>query len=39
MIIGPSGPETQKEHREIAQACAEALESIFLMVTDLVAKT
>jgi thymidylate synthase (FAD) len=34
-----SGPETQKEHREVAQACAEALETIFLMVTDLVAKT
>ena len=29
-----SGPETQKEHREIAQACAVALESIFPMVTE-----
>lgn len=29
-----SGPETQKEHREIAQACASALETIFPMVTE-----
>ena len=29
-----SGPETQKEHREIAQACAVALETIFPMVTE-----
>lgn len=29
-----SGPETQKEHREIAQACAKALESIFPMVSE-----
>jgi len=29
-----SGPETQKEHREIAQACAVALESIFPMVSE-----
>jgi thymidylate synthase (FAD) len=29
-----SGPETQKEHREIAQACAAALETIFPMVTE-----
>jgi thymidylate synthase (FAD) len=29
-----SGPETQKEHREVAQACAQALESIFPMVTE-----
>ena len=29
-----SGPETQKEHREVAQACAGALESIFPMVTE-----
>ena len=29
-----SGPETQKEHREVAQACAAALESIFPMVTE-----
>lgn len=29
-----SGPETQKEHREIAVACADALESIFPMVKE-----
>ena len=29
-----SGPETQKEHREIAMACAGALESIFPMVSE-----
>ena len=29
-----SGPETQKEHREVAQACAQALESIFPMVKE-----
>jgi thymidylate synthase (FAD) len=29
-----SGPETQKEHRHVAQACAGALESIFPMVTE-----
>jgi thymidylate synthase (FAD) len=29
-----SGPETQKEHREVAQACAVALETIFPMVTE-----
>ena len=29
-----SGPETQKEHREIAQACASALLTIFPMVTE-----
>jgi thymidylate synthase (FAD) len=29
-----SSPETQKEHREIAQACAKSLESIFPMVTE-----
>ena len=29
-----SGPETQKEHREIAQACAGALGSIFPMVSE-----
>jgi thymidylate synthase (FAD) len=29
-----SGPETQKEHREIAQACAGALETIFPMVSE-----
>jgi thymidylate synthase (FAD) len=29
-----SGPETQKEHREVAVSCAKALESIFPMVTE-----
>jgi len=33
-----SGPETQKEHREIAQACAVALESIFPMVSEFLVK-
>ncbi len=33
-----SGPETQKEHREIAQACAGALESIFPMVSEFLVK-
>lgn len=33
-----SGPETQKEHREIAQACASALESIFPMVSEFLVK-
>jgi thymidylate synthase (FAD) len=33
-----SGSETQKEHREIAQACATALESIFPMVSEFLAK-
>ena len=32
-----SGPETQKEHRLVAQACAGALESIFPMVKEFVA--
>jgi thymidylate synthase (FAD) len=30
-----SGPETQKEHREVAQACAQALETIFPMAVTL----
>lgn len=34
-----SGPETQKEHRQIAEACAHALESIFPMVTEFLAKS
>lgn len=29
-----SGPETQKEHREVAVSCAKALESIFPMVNE-----
>jgi thymidylate synthase (FAD) len=33
-----SGPETQKEHRQIAQACASALETIFPMVTEFLVK-
>ena len=33
-----SGPETQKEHREVAQACAAALETIFPMVTEFLVK-
>jgi len=32
-----SGPETQKEHRAVAQVCATALESIFPMVSEFVA--
>jgi thymidylate synthase (FAD) len=31
-----SGSETQKEHRLIAQACADALEPIFPMVTEFI---
>jgi thymidylate synthase (FAD) len=33
-----SGPETQKEHREVAEACAQALESIFPMVNEFLVK-
>lgn len=33
-----SGPETQKEHREIAIACAGVLESIFPMASEFVVK-
>jgi thymidylate synthase (FAD) len=33
-----SGPETQKEHRQVAQDCAHALESIFPMVTEFLVK-
>jgi thymidylate synthase (FAD) len=33
-----SGPETQKEHRLIAQACADALETIFPMVREFLVK-
>lgn len=33
-----SGPETQKEHREIAEACAGALETIFPMVAEFLVK-
>jgi thymidylate synthase (FAD) len=31
-----TGPETQKEHREVARACAEALEPVFPMITQFV---
>ena len=34
-----SGPETQKEHRLVAQACAAALEPIFPMVKEFVANS
>jgi thymidylate synthase ThyX len=33
-----SGLETQKEHREVAQACAHALEYIFPMVNEFLVK-
>ena len=33
-----SGPETQKEHRQIAKACAVALETIFPMVSEFLVK-
>ena len=33
-----SGPETQKEHREVAQTCATALEAIFPMVKEFLVK-
>lgn len=33
-----SGPETQKEHRQVALGCAGALESIFPMVTEFLVK-
>lgn len=33
-----SGPETQKEHRLVAQDCARALESIFPMITEFLVK-
>jgi thymidylate synthase (FAD) len=33
-----SGPETQKEHRDVAWACADALESIFPMVSEFLVK-
>ena len=33
-----SGPETQKEHRQVAVACAGALESIFPMITEFLVK-
>jgi len=33
-----SGPETQKEHREVAVACANSLSSIFPMALEFIAK-
>jgi thymidylate synthase (FAD) len=33
-----SGPETQKEHRQVAVACATALETIFPMITEFLVK-
>ena len=33
-----SGPETQKEHRAVAKACAEAIATVFPMVSDVIAK-
>ena len=34
-----SGNGTQKEHMEVARACAQVIAKIFPMATDLVAKT
>jgi thymidylate synthase (FAD) len=34
-----SGPETQKEHRQIASACADTIKPIFPMIHEFVAKT
>jgi thymidylate synthase (FAD) len=33
-----SGNGTQKEHREIAVACAEAIEPVFPMITEFITK-
>ena len=33
-----SGPETQKEHRQVAQACAQAIASVFPMMAEVIAK-
>jgi thymidylate synthase (FAD) len=33
-----SGPETQKEHRQVAVACAKSLEKIFPMITEFLVK-
>jgi thymidylate synthase (FAD) len=33
-----SGPETQKEHRAVAQACAHAIATVFPMMTEVIAK-
>ena len=33
-----SGPETQKEHREVALACAKAIEPVFPMIIEFVSE-
>ncbi len=33
-----SGPETQKEHRAVAQACANAIATVFPMMSEVIAK-
>ena len=33
-----SGPETQKEHRAVAQACAQAIATVFPMMAEVIAK-
>jgi thymidylate synthase (FAD) len=33
-----SGPETQKEHRLVAQACAQAISTVFPMMAEVIAK-
>ena len=33
-----AGPETQKEHREVAIACAEALAQVFPMITEFISE-
>lgn len=33
-----SGPETQKEHRAVAQACAQAISTVFPMMAEVIAK-
>ena len=34
-----SGPETQKEHREIARECAKTIKPVFPMITEFICKT
>ena len=33
-----SGPETQKEHRAVAQACAQEISTVFPMIAEVIAK-
>jgi thymidylate synthase (FAD) len=33
-----SGPETQKEHRLVAQACAQVIAEVFPMMAEVIAK-